>query len=78
MGVEAKHHTEIAQRAHFIWELEGCPNGRDLDHWLRAEAEFNAIQNSPIEKLGPAKPRRSIELLDAVNAGFLKSLTRAV
>jgi Protein of unknown function (DUF2934) len=78
MGVEAKHHTEIAQRAHFIWELEGCPNGRDLDHWLRAEAEFNAIQNSLIEKRKPAKRRGSIELLDSVNAGFLKNSSRAV
>ena len=76
--VEAKHHTEISQRAHSFWELEGRPNGRDLDHWLRAEAEFNAIQNSPIEKLEPAKPRRSIELLESVNAGFLKNSSRVV
>jgi hypothetical protein len=78
MGVEAKHHTEISQRAHSFWEFEGRPNGRDLDHWLRAEAEFNAIHNSPIEKLEPVKPPRSIELLDLVNPGFLKSSTRAV
>ncbi len=76
--MEAKHHTEISQRAHSFWELEGRPNGRDLDHWLRAEAEFNAIQNSPSEKLEPAKPRRSIELLDSVDAGFIKTSTRAV
>ena len=40
---------EIARVAHAIWEAEGCPDGRDHDHWMRArqlieegraEAEF--------------------------------------
>ncbi len=26
-------------RAYAIWEREGRPDGKDLDHWLRAEAE---------------------------------------
>jgi len=38
--------AEIATRAHTIWELEGRPTGRDLDHWLRAEAEFEATQHA--------------------------------
>jgi len=28
---------EIAVAAYNIWEKEGHPHGRDLDHWLRAE-----------------------------------------
>ena len=36
------HHGEIAKRAYTIWEIEGRPSGRDLDHWLRAEAEVRA------------------------------------
>jgi Protein of unknown function (DUF2934) len=28
---------EIAEAAYYIWEKEGHPHGRDLDHWLRAE-----------------------------------------
>jgi hypothetical protein len=31
--------SEIAERAYRIWEREGRPDGRDLDHWLRAERE---------------------------------------
>ena len=32
--------VEIATRAYFIYESEGCPAGRELDHWLEAEAEL--------------------------------------
>jgi len=31
----------IRKRAFAIWEEEGRPEGRHLDHWLRAEAEMN-------------------------------------
>ncbi len=30
---------DIALRAYEIWCDEGCPEGRALDHWLRAEQE---------------------------------------
>jgi hypothetical protein len=30
----------IRQRAQEIWELEGRPDGRAAEHWLRAEAEI--------------------------------------
>jgi hypothetical protein len=29
----------IRERAYAIWEQEGRPDGKDLDHWLGAEAE---------------------------------------
>lgn len=32
--------VEIATRAYFIYESEGCPAGRELDHWLEAEAQL--------------------------------------
>lgn len=32
----------IEQRARAIWEEEGRPDGRSLDHWLRAEREADA------------------------------------
>ncbi len=28
---------EIKVIAYSIWEGEGCPNGRDCEHWYRAE-----------------------------------------
>jgi len=31
---------EITQRAHLIWEQEGRPEGRDSEHWLKAEAQL--------------------------------------
>jgi len=31
----------IRERAYAIWEEEGRPDGKDLDHWHRAEAEIN-------------------------------------
>ena len=30
----------VAQRAYEIWQREGCPEGRDMEHWLRAESEL--------------------------------------
>jgi hypothetical protein len=29
----------IERRAQEIFEMRGCPEGRDLDHWLQAETE---------------------------------------
>jgi hypothetical protein len=31
----------IRERAYAIWEEEGRPDARHLDHWLRAEAEIS-------------------------------------
>lgn len=30
----------LQQRAYEIWEAEGCPEGRDIDHWIQAEREL--------------------------------------
>lgn len=38
---EAVSHEEIARRAHAIWEREGCPHGRDGEHWLEAERQLH-------------------------------------
>ncbi len=32
--------VEIATCAYFLYVNEGCPAGRELDHWLEAEAEL--------------------------------------
>lgn len=29
----------VRERAYLIWETEGRPDGRDLEHWLQAERE---------------------------------------
>jgi hypothetical protein len=33
---------EVAVCAYFIWEQEGKPEGRALDHWLQAELQLAA------------------------------------
>jgi hypothetical protein len=33
---------EIAAYAYKLWEAEGRPNGKDLDHWLQAKAHLTA------------------------------------
>src|SRR2546423_9659406 len=38
-------HDEIAAQAYQIYLREGCVEGRDMDHWLQAEAELRAHGN---------------------------------
>lgn len=33
-------HEEISKKAREIWEREGRPIGRDIEHWLQAELEM--------------------------------------
>ena len=40
--------SDIAARAYQIWEMAGRPDGQDVDHWLRAEAEVSGILAPPI------------------------------
>jgi hypothetical protein len=36
----------IAEAAYFIWQAEGCPHGRDKEHWLRAAQQLREKQGS--------------------------------
>jgi len=38
---QSANEEAIRKRAYAIWEEEGRPEGRHLDHWLRAEAEIS-------------------------------------
>jgi hypothetical protein len=33
---------QVEQIAHRLWQEEGCPHGRQEDHWRQAEKEFHA------------------------------------
>lgn len=35
-------HSTIAACAEQIWHDEGCPEGRSLEHWMKAEHELGA------------------------------------
>jgi hypothetical protein len=70
----------IRERAYRIWLEEGCPEGRELDHWEMA-TELVAIEDGqqstpkPFDQnLGP--DGEPIEPIEAVrNAGELPTLT---
>ena len=42
-------HAQIAEAAYFLWIEEGRPEGRDADHWTRAQSALDAAP-------APAKP----------------------
>lgn len=47
----------IERRAQEIFEQQGCPEGRDLDHWLQAEAEhWDSCLNEPDSTDSEASP----------------------
>ncbi len=41
---------EIRVRSYLIWQREGCPNGAELAHWLRARAELEAEHDSKVPR----------------------------
>jgi len=55
------HHPDqdlIRARAHQIWEREGRPEGRHLEHWEMASAEI-AAEAKPAKPASLAKARAS-------------------
>lgn len=43
---------EIAAYAYKLWEAEGRPHGRDVDHWLQAKAHLTADRQYEAGVLG--------------------------
>lgn len=39
--MDTAKHEDIATRAYAIWEQEGRPDGRNIEHWHRAERELS-------------------------------------
>jgi hypothetical protein len=52
---------KIAKRAYALWEIEGKPHGRDLDHWCRAECEVMAAGAEAKPSTKPTSSWRSKE-----------------
>jgi len=44
-GSDQDGEQAIRERAYFIWEREGCPDGRAFDHSMSACAEVRERQN---------------------------------
>lgn len=51
-------HEEIARCAYYIWESEGRPEGRDVEHWLQAELQLQA-DRALDKKMEPKTERQS-------------------
>ena len=52
----------IRWRAYSIWEREGCPDGREQEHWLLAEREIAIEQSGPgvaVESAVDAAPSKA-------------------
>lgn len=56
MSTQQSAQTRIEMRAYEIWLHENCPNGHDLDHWLKAELEL-ASETTSEEKAEKSPPK---------------------
>jgi hypothetical protein len=45
---ETDEERVIRERAYFLWESEGRPEGRALDHWRRAAAEMPFVDEEKV------------------------------
>lgn len=67
--MDSSKHQAIAQKAYALWEQEGRPNGRDIEHWRKAEEEL-----ADVDRKGPyagpvdSVPEKDVSALRAVRA----------
>ena len=55
-----ERNEQIREHAYRLWEAEGCPEGREMDYWLRAERELQNGAAEPVCKArAAAKPTSS-------------------
>ena len=66
------NHDTIAQLAQKIWRAEGCPPGRDLEWWLRAEQQLQASSSTSTQ------PPANAVLSRKASTATAKSLTGKV
>jgi hypothetical protein len=52
-------HAEIALCAMTIWQAEGQPQGRDVEHWLKAEARLSKEWQAGTTAATGDQPRRA-------------------
>jgi hypothetical protein len=55
-GTQTNRDEEIRQVAYKLWQEEGCPDGYDVQHWLKAETIWLE------EKRPKNKPKQSKSL----------------
>jgi hypothetical protein len=58
--VDAEREQRIRVRAYLLWEADGGPHGRDVEHWQRA-CELTSAEEAgrlPNSQTAPAGPRQ--------------------
>ncbi len=45
----------IRIRSYLIWQKAGCPEGKSLEHWLRAIGELKAEARPPLQLLSDCR-----------------------
>lgn len=70
------HDDEVRLIAYRIWEEEGQPDGRDLEHWLKAEAiwqerqaQIEHVAEDVFSRTDLAAPRVSVRRRKGRRAG---------
>ncbi len=66
--------ADVRLRAYLIWERNGCPTGRDLDYWLRAERELRSEVRHP----KPCADRKAGAITVAMLPGLSRTVTAAI
>jgi hypothetical protein len=62
--------NQTSRRAYQLWERAGCPQGRDLEFWLQAEAELRIASQ-------PERPESAAAPLAPPPARTAQSITAA-
>lgn len=58
--LNAADEQKVRDRAHAIWQAEGRPDGRHLDHWRQAQAEIEREKEAANSAAAaPASPTSS-------------------
>ena len=47
---------QIKELAHAIWEKEGCPDGKDTEHYFRAKQILEEQEAARVIELAPPPP----------------------
>jgi hypothetical protein len=58
---------EIKLIAYSIWEQEGCPNGKDCEHWFRGEVIWEEQQKpKPVATSTKNQPKQVVQKTNKV------------
>jgi hypothetical protein len=66
--------AEIAACAQHIYEAEGRPEGKALQHWLEAEAQLIAERKADAGLLSATTPNKPFAKPKAVNSGMISGI----